>query len=56
MVAPRKSKDITRIVDYYMQNRLKEEQQIREALEYYWGCMSDGTIEDYLEIIEEGSA
>jgi hypothetical protein len=49
-------KDIQEIVDYYMQFVTSEHFSIRESLEYFWKCMSDGTIEDYLEIVRERKA
>jgi hypothetical protein len=49
-------KDIQEIVDFYMQYVTGEHRSIREGLEYYWKCMSDYTIEDYLEVAREGKA
>ena len=49
-------KDIEEIVDFYMQYVTGEHDSIRESLEYSWKCMSDGTIEDYLEIVREEKA
>ena len=44
-------KDIREIVDFYMQSVTDYHSEIREGMEYYWSCMSAGTIEDYLEIV-----
>jgi len=49
-------KDMKEIVDYYMQFVTGEHFSIRESLEYFWKCMSDYTIEDYLEVAREGKA
>ena len=46
-------KDIEEIVDFYMQFVTKYQEEVRECYEYFWRCMSDGTIEDYLEIVRE---
>ena len=46
-------KDMKEIVDYYMQFVTGEKFSIRESLEYFWKCMSDYTIEDYVEIVRE---
>jgi hypothetical protein len=49
-------KDMKEIVDYYMQFVTGEKFSIRESLEYFWKCMSDYTIEDYVEIVRERKA
>ena len=49
-------KDMKEIVDFYMQYVTGEHFSIRESLEYFWKCMSDYTIEDYLEVAREGKA
>jgi hypothetical protein len=49
-------KDMKEIVDFYMQYVTGEHYSIRESLEYFWKCMSDYTIEDYLEVAREGKA
>lgn len=48
--------DMEEIVDFYMQYVTGEHSSIRECLEYFWRCMSDGTIEDYAEIVREKKA
>jgi len=49
-------KDMKEIVDYYMKFVTGEKYSIRESLEYFWKCMSDYTIEDYVEIVRERKA
>ena len=49
-------KNIEEIVDFYMQYVTDFHSEIRESLEYSWKCMSDGTIEDYLETVQERKA
>jgi hypothetical protein len=49
-------KDIQEIVDFYMQFVTGEHFSIRESLEYFWKCMSDYTIEDYLIVVRERKA
>ena len=49
-------KDMKEIIDYYMQFVIDEHYSIRESLEYFWKCMSDYTIEDYVEIVHERKA
>ena len=44
-------KNIREIVDFYMQSVTDYRDEIREGMEYYWSCMSAGTIEDYLEVV-----
>lgn len=44
---------IDEIVDFYMRFVVAHQPEIREHLEYSWGCMSRGTIEDYLETVRE---
>ena len=45
-------KKIRMIVDFYMQSVTDYQDEIREGMEYYWSCMSAGTIEDYLELVQ----
>jgi hypothetical protein len=52
-ISEQQEKDIQEIVDYYMQFVTGEYHSIRESIEYYWRCMSDYTIEDYLEIVRK---
>lgn len=49
-------KDIQEIVDFYMQFVTGEHFSIRESLEYFWKCMNDYTIEDYLKTVRERKA
>ena len=49
-------KDIEEIVDFYMQFVTNYQEEVRECYEYFWKCMSDGTIEDYLETVQERKA
>ena len=49
-------KDIQEIVDFYMQFVTGEYHSIRESLEYFWKCMNDYTIEDYLQTVREQKA
>ena len=49
-------KDMKEIVDFYMQYVTGEHYSIKESLEYFWKCMSDYTIEDYVEIVRERKA
>jgi hypothetical protein len=44
-------KDIREIVDFYMLSVTDYQDEIRDGMEYYWSCMSAGTIEDYLELV-----
>jgi predicted DNA-binding protein len=55
-ISEQQEKDIQEIVDYYMQFVTGEYHSIRESIEYYWQCMSDYTIEDYLEIVRQRKA
>jgi hypothetical protein len=52
-ISEQQEKDIQEIVDYYMRFVTGEYHSIRESIEYYWQCMSDYTIEDYLEIVRK---
>ena len=49
-------KDMKEIVDFYMQFVTNYQEEVRECYEYFWKCMSDGTIEDYVEIVRERKA
>jgi hypothetical protein len=49
-------KDIQEIVDFYMQFVTGEHFSIRESLEYFWKCMNEYTIEDYLKTVRERKA
>jgi hypothetical protein len=53
-VLERKEK-IKKIVDFYMTFPEGHERCIREMLEYHWNCMSDYSIDDYVEVVEEES-
>ena len=44
-------KKIQEIVDFYMQSVTGYRDEIREGMEYYWSCMSECTVEDYLELV-----
>jgi hypothetical protein len=55
-ISDQQEKDIQEIVDYYMQFVTGEYHSIRESIEYYWRCMSDYSIEDYLEIVRKRKA
>jgi hypothetical protein len=44
-------KNIREIVDFYMLSVTDYQDEIRDGMEYYWSCMSAGTIEDYLELV-----
>jgi hypothetical protein len=55
-ISKQQEKDIQEIVEYYMQFVTGEYHSIRESIEYYWQCMSDYTIEDYLEIVRQRKA
>jgi hypothetical protein len=55
-ISEQQEKDIQEIVEYYMQFVTGEYHSIRESIEYYWQCMSDYTIEDYLEIVRQRKA
>lgn len=44
---------IDEIVDFYMRFVVAHQPEIRNHLEYSWSCMSQGTIEDYLETVRE---
>ena len=52
-ISEQQEKDIQEIVDYYMTFVTGEHYSIKEGLEYFWKCMSDYTIEDYLETVRE---
>jgi predicted DNA-binding protein len=52
-ISEQQEKDIQEIVDYYMRFVTGEYHSIRESIEYYWQCMSDYSIEDYLEIVRK---
>jgi hypothetical protein len=43
--------NVKEIVDYYMQFVTGEHHSIRESFVYFWKCMSNTTIEDYVEDI-----
>jgi hypothetical protein len=55
-ISEQQEKDIQEIVDYYMQFVTGEYHSIRESVEYFWRCMSDYTIEDYLELVRQRKA
>jgi hypothetical protein len=55
-ISEQQEKDIQEIVEYYMQFVTGEYHSIRESIEYFWRCMSDYTIEDYLEIVRQRKA
>jgi hypothetical protein len=55
-ISKQQEKDVQEIVEYYMQFVTGEYHSIRESIEYYWQCMSDYTIEDYLEIVRQRKA
>lgn len=44
---------IKEIVDFYMDYVTEHKSEIRESLEYSWNCMTDWTIKDYLETVNE---
>lgn len=46
---------IKKIVDFYITFPQGHERCIREMLEYHWNCMSDYTLDDYVEMVEEES-
>jgi hypothetical protein len=50
-----RNEKIKKIVDFYMTFPEGHERCIREMLEYHWNCMSDYSIDDYVEIVEEES-
>jgi hypothetical protein len=49
-------KNIQEIVDFYMQFVTQYQEEVRDYYEYFWRCMSDGSIEDYLEIVRRRKA
>ena len=49
-------KDVQEIVDFYMQFVTGEHHSIKEYLEYFWKCMNDYTIENYLQTVRERKA
>ncbi len=53
--ALKRKEQIKKIVDFYMTFPQGHERCIREMLEYHWECMSDYTLDDYVEIVEEES-
>ena len=55
-LSEQQEKDIKEIVDFYMQYVTDFHSEIEECMKYSWDCMSDGTIEDYLEIVRERKA
>ena len=55
-ISEQQEKDIQEITDYYMQFVTSEYHTIRECIEYFWLCMSDYTIEDYLQTVRERKA
>jgi hypothetical protein len=55
-ISEQMEKDIQEIVDYYMQFVTGEYHTIKESMEYFWKCMSDYTIEDYLQTVRERKA
>jgi hypothetical protein len=55
-ISEQQEKDIQEIVEYYMQFVTGEYHSIRESIEYFWRCMSDYTIEDYLELVRQRKA
>jgi hypothetical protein len=55
-ISEQQEKDIEEIVEYYMQFVTGEYHSIRESVEYFWRCMSDYTIEDYLELVRQRKA
>lgn len=48
-----RKEQIKTIVDYYMANLATNQECVREMLEYHWNCMSDGTLEDYVDMVNE---
>lgn len=46
-------KDIEEIVEFYLRYVTDFKNEFAEHLEYFWRCMSDGSIEDYAEIVRE---
>lgn len=44
---------IPKIVDYYMNFVVGHEHEFREFLNYYWSCMSTGTLDDYGEMVDK---
>jgi hypothetical protein len=55
-ISEQQEKDIKEIVEYYMQFVTGEYHSIRQSIEYYWRCMSDYTIEDYLDVVRKRKA
>lgn len=55
-ISEQMEKDIQEITDFYMNYVTGEYHTIRESIEYFWKCMSDYTIEDYLQTVRERKA
>lgn len=55
-ISEQQEKDIQEITDYYMTFVTGEYHSIRESIEYFWKCMNDYTIEDYLNTVRERKA
>lgn len=55
-VSEQMQQDIEEIVEFYLRYVTDYRSEFAEHLEYFWKCMSDGSIEDYLEIVRERKA
>jgi hypothetical protein len=49
-------KNIQEIVDFYMQFVTQYQEPVKDYYEYYWRCMSDGSIEDHLQTVRKRKA
>lgn len=57
MKMPRRPKEVTekieKIVNYYMNFVVGHDHEFSEMIEYYWRCMSAGSVDDYEEIADK---
>ena len=57
MKMPRRPKEVTekidKIVNYYMNFVVGHEYEFKEFLDYYWRCMSSGTLDDYGDLVDK---
>jgi len=52
-VSKKTKEKIKEIVDFYMQYVTDYHSEIEGHLTYHWHCMSNGSIDDYLDIVRE---
>ena len=52
-VSEQTQQDIDEIVEFYLRHVTDYRSEIAEHLEYFWKCMNDYSIADYLQIVRE---